>query len=364
MVTAPGRPDSRRDFPPRMAAVEIHVFHCGQGDTILLHLDDRKWVLVDCHLPGRDAVARFLGLLDGLGVDRLDFVLLSHPDSDHYTGMDEVLAHYARSPDGLGTFCDNGFDVKLLPDKSCKDLKKLYQCIRDLRKAGAVRYQTLAAYLPPSAENATWPVELCVLSPVNSDVQFASISALIGGKRDGANEYSLIIVILSGAPPLHFCGLLPGDAGGVVLSDALARLPESSPARDGFDFVKISHHGSWDSHRDSPVAERVRVQGKSVAVVSSRSSSLKIPRREVLDDYLARGWRVYDTSRRRDDAQPAVGSELIHALAWRDGSGGHHDIHVKWARGKALSVKPVTAQVVRHHLPLYPSRSADAPNGR
>src|SRR5687767_13593105 len=71
--------------------VQLHVFACGHGDTLLLRLPGDRWVLVDCYLPHADATrARFFQYLDRLEVRRLDYIFLTHPDSDHYLGMAEL----------------------------------------------------------------------------------------------------------------------------------------------------------------------------------------------------------------------------------------------------------------------------------
>jgi beta-lactamase superfamily II metal-dependent hydrolase len=346
-----------------MAAVEIHIFHCGQGDTVLLCLDAKKWMLVDCNLPGKLAVERFLGLLDGLGVERLDFILLSHPDRDHYSGMSEVLAHYSEAPRQVGTFCDSGFDVKLLPGDVRNDpaLIKLYKRVTQLEADRRIRYQTLGAHHLTRTENPEWPAEVLVLSPVGSAVQLASLEALTGGIRQSANEYSIVLTVESGKPPEHFSGLLPGDAGAATLAVAFERLPVTSPAETGFDFVKIAHHGSWASHEGSPVAKAVRAPGNSVAVVSSRNTSDHLPRREVLRGYLDAGWCVFDTSRREE---PEQGREFVDTLAWRESTGGHYDIKVTWTASRGICCEPGIARVHPKHLPFYPSRGVIAAEGR
>ena len=124
------------------ASVEIRVFHCGQGDTLLIRLDGKKWVLVDCHLPSDGAVENFLAELERLEVLRLDLVCLSHPDADHYRGMERVLAHYCVPPRSVGIFCDAGFAGKLATalekDRIEREIVRLYDLVFRLEEAKAV----------------------------------------------------------------------------------------------------------------------------------------------------------------------------------------------------------------------------------
>ena len=70
-------------------AAEIHFFHCGNGDTILVRGGD-EWGLVDAnfvkYLEVRDRVKRVLK-----GVKRLRFVCITHFDLDHIRGLAAFL---------------------------------------------------------------------------------------------------------------------------------------------------------------------------------------------------------------------------------------------------------------------------------
>ena len=73
--------------------VEVHLFACGHGDTILVGLPGPKWLLIDCYLPKHNGVYdNFLRFLEKKGISRLDWVILTHPDEDHFLGMKDLLA--------------------------------------------------------------------------------------------------------------------------------------------------------------------------------------------------------------------------------------------------------------------------------
>ena len=338
-----------------MAAVDIHVFHCGQGDTLLIRLDGAKWILLDCNLPGRK-VDRFIELLEDLGVTRLDLVCLSHLDRDHYTGMRQLLDHYSQPPRELGVFCDGGFAVKLTRPESSAHLNSevvaLYRRMNELRRAGLLKYLKVAAHHDLRAESPGWPGQVSVLSPQGSNVHLANLEVLIEGRRDSANEHSLVLVVESGDPVSGFRGLLPGDANGETLTAALLRFPDAAAKR--FDFVKVSHHGSWKSHQGSPVCGCIRAPDISTAVISSSRMSQKLPRREVLNDYMNAGWRVYDTGRR---GEPRFGLTLFNLIAWTESMEGAHDVSVRWTPEEGLSAGPEAARVTPDDIALYASRA-------
>ena len=179
-------------------------------------------------------------------------------------------------------------------------------------------------------------------------MQLANLETLIEDQRPAANEYSLVLVIGSGDPASNFLGLLPGDASGQALTKALARMPETE--NRSFDFVKVSHHGSLHSHRDSPVCGRIRQPNVSAAVISSSGKSRVLPRREVIAEYLRSGWRLYDTGRRQE---PSLGATFLSLVAWPESVGGAYNIVMRWTPEEGLTVAPPEAAVTSDHLRFY-----------
>lgn len=77
------------------ATAAVHFIDVGQGDAVLLE-ESGSYALLDAGPPeGEDAL---LAYLEGAGVERLEYVIMSHPHADHIGGMQAVLAEY---PAGL-----------------------------------------------------------------------------------------------------------------------------------------------------------------------------------------------------------------------------------------------------------------------
>src|SRR3954469_7476348 len=91
-----------------MNKLRLHVLSCGHGDTLLLEMPKEKWALIDCHLPGIEARNRFFRYVDSLGITTLDYVVLTHPDSDHYRGMRHVLEYFSQDGRKIGYYCGAG----------------------------------------------------------------------------------------------------------------------------------------------------------------------------------------------------------------------------------------------------------------
>jgi competence protein ComEC len=79
-----------RSSAPPIAGLRIDVLDVGQGDAILLRPADGPPVLVDGGPPGDDLVAA----LDDVGVDSLGIAVLTHEQSDHAGGIEELFARH------------------------------------------------------------------------------------------------------------------------------------------------------------------------------------------------------------------------------------------------------------------------------
>ena len=67
---------------------DVAACDVGQGDGVVVRTGERSAIVVDAG-PETDMMGR---CLDGLGVERIDVLVLTHMHLDHYGGLDGVLA--------------------------------------------------------------------------------------------------------------------------------------------------------------------------------------------------------------------------------------------------------------------------------
>lgn len=72
--------------------LKITFLDIGQGDATFIEFSDGQQMLVDCAIDGRilEALGRVMDYYD----HDIDYLLITHPDSDHYGGCSEVLNRF------------------------------------------------------------------------------------------------------------------------------------------------------------------------------------------------------------------------------------------------------------------------------
>jgi competence protein ComEC len=90
LVVAAALPGGPADANRPAAGLRVEVLDVGQGDAILLQPAGAAAVLVDGGPPGDDLAAK----LDAAGVDRLGAAVITHDQSDHAAGIEELLGHF------------------------------------------------------------------------------------------------------------------------------------------------------------------------------------------------------------------------------------------------------------------------------
>ena len=184
---------------PARTACGSTVLDVGQGDAILLQPAAAPAVLVDGGPPG-DGLAREAR---GAGVERLGAAVVTHDESDHAGGIEELLGAAPGRPPALRRRLGRGSPA-----------------------AAARRRRPAAADLAAATSSASARLRLEVLWPPPE---------LLAAPRAGADPNQLALVLL--ARWRRFSMLLTADAEA-----------EAVPLDPGpVDVLKVAHHGSDDA---------------------------------------------------------------------------------------------------------------------
>ncbi|MCD7814489.1 MAG: ComEC/Rec2 family competence protein [Lachnospiraceae bacterium] len=204
-------------FHPR-SGLTVTCIDVGQGDGALIQLPDGTNCLID---GGSSSVSglweyRISQVVKYYGIGRLDYVFLSHADSDHISGIEEYLEDYLPGFAGSNAHGITLKNLILPPTADAGDFADLKEYAEKLgipvfgMEAGAALGST-----------SSW--SLTCLAPDSL--------ALSGDK----NEDSMVLLLQYGAFRMLFTGDLEGES---------ERTLASSGADLTCDVLKVGHHGS------------------------------------------------------------------------------------------------------------------------
>lgn len=219
--------------------VEIHFIDVGQGDCTLIRTGDAV-ILVDTGDLKKDITQGIVSYLQALGINKIDYLFLTHPDADHIGGAPTIIRTFSV------THC-------LMPDcaKSTKIFENTVTALeeRDVDVIQATAGITLTA----------GGLRMELLAP-NSE------------KYSKTNNYSIVFRLVFGENRVLFTG----DA---ELESEKEMLGKYSAGDLRADILKVGHHGSETSTGET-FLDRVH---PSYAVISvGTGNKYNHPNQEIL----------------------------------------------------------------------------------
>ena len=216
-----------------------HFLNVGQGDCIFMQFSDGVNMLVDCgENDGKNAdfIVKFI---KKLGVSKIDYLVLTHPDADHIGNAIEVI---------------NNFEIKkaFLPKINEDNLQylPLYKSVVDRIKEKSIERQTSTSYV--SFKGQDYGVAfLSPLPPAFNGSSYDDFTSSYIPDSKQTNALSPIIYVQSRGVRFLLTGDAPSSQEKIALESA--RLSKTMNTYKGIDvnledidFLKVSHHGSND----------------------------------------------------------------------------------------------------------------------
>jgi len=367
-----GRTSSQSHAHSETVCVEIYLFPCGHGDTILLKFPGNRWGLLDCNLPKNNGTHdAFFDFVGENGITRLEWIFQTHPDLDHFFGMTEVLDYFTREDRAIGYWCDSGLSVAQIKDiikwgtMSESFYGKLQHRLDELGEKELIQFVELNDRVEQiSPEGFTGKIDLQPIGP-SAWLKRRSAHKDLARFRENpnarpeANDISVVLLLLIRDGNKACNMLLPGDAGSDVLADALGVWHERTgivSTSSGFDVIKVPHHGSKASHSSELCKADSNAPRKRIAAISAGTRDA-LPDREVLREYMSEGWTVMATTTRpRTDR---MDSPLLLANRNRrtGGSVKEHIVTISWSPSHGLTFQPPEATILEVDLPMYKTAS-------
>ncbi|WP_244833104.1 ComEC/Rec2 family competence protein [Clostridium sp. BJN0001] len=226
-------------FNTNFPYMKIHFINVGQGDAILIQVNNKNLLIDSGPSESKDMI---LNYLDSQNIKKLDFVVATHPHEDHIGNMSSIINSYP-----IDYFC---------APKVTSDAKYFERMIYSLKKKNLkINVLNINEKCPIDLGKNT---EVKVLSPTNR-------------KYDNINNYSCVLKIKF----LNNTFLFMGDAEKEAEDEILSNFNDIHA-----DVIKIGHHGSETSTSNEFLQ---RVSPKISIISCGYNNNFGHPHKKTLD---------------------------------------------------------------------------------
>ncbi len=231
----------------KAAKMEVHFIDVGQGDSTLITCDGHAMLIDAGDYSKGTAIQNYL---QKQKVTKLDYLILTHPDSDHIGGAPVIITKFEIDKVFVSNY-----------EKDNKTYLKLIQALDNKR----LKYTTPKV----GTQYTLGTAKITILAP--------------NGEYDNPNDASVALMIQNGENKF----LCTGDAG----EDAERDMLETDIGLSA-DVLKAGHHGS----RTSTSGKFFEAVSPSCAVIScGEDNSYGHPHAETLNTFRMNGVKVYRT---------------------------------------------------------------------
>lgn len=237
---------------PQNKGLKITFLDVGQGDGIFFQVKRGKTFLLDGGSTNVKQVGKYrlIPFFKASGFSYIDYALVTHADSDHISGIIELVEEkFVR--------------CLVLSDTNLKD--DAYMNLVNLAKAHHIE----VVYLKTGDQI------------IEDELKITCIHPSLDFYTDSRNATSLVLDFEYG----EFSALLTGDLEGWVESEIIHSI------RD-YDLLKVAHHGS----KHSTYEEFLEIVKPEIAIIScGKGNSYKHPHEELIDRLKASKSEIYIT---------------------------------------------------------------------
>jgi competence protein ComEC len=200
----------------KMFPLEVSFLDVGQGDAILINYLHKYQILIDSGFSGKKVLAELSRVMPFMD-DKIEMVIVTHPDRDHFAGFIDVLRKYE-----IGLVLDNGQDFD---DEVWREFQKLI-IEKNISKQVIVEGSTIQIGGVRDVKNLNF--------------KFFNPDEIMNDKKE-KNESSIVARIDYGENSF----LLTGDIGFDTEVDMIFDKEDLD-----VDWLKAGHHGSKYSGSD------------------------------------------------------------------------------------------------------------------
>ena len=308
-------PSPGKDFSitmPSGSRLAVHFIDVGQGDSILAE-SDGHYMLIDA--GENDQAGTVVSYLKAEGVTKLDYVIGTHPHSDHIGGLDKVIDTFP-------------VDKVLLPP--VEHTTRTFEDVLDSIASRGLKITKPAPGDSYDLGNASFTI----LSPVKD-------------YGNDLNNWSVGIRLTYGDNSFVMCG----DAENQAEEDIV-----NSGAMLKADVLKAGHHGSSTSTSDAFLK---KVSPSWVVIQCGKGNSYGHPHKETMEKLKKAGCQVLRT----DEEGTITAFSDGKTITWSTGSGTFSGSN-NAGNSSALSSYVINTNTGRFHRPDCASATQMKPENR
>ena len=262
MVSLVSTPTTDGGYVPSQAALDAplsaHFIDVGQADSTLVRLPDGKTMLIDA--GDNKTGIKVVAYLNNLGIERIDYLVATHPHADHIGGMADVI---------------NDFDIGrvYMPDVTTNT--KTFESMLDAIEKKNIPVTKATAGVNIFTENGISADIIAPNSPTYKEM----------------NNYSAVVRLVYGNTVYLFMGDAETLSEDEITADVRA------------DVLKVGHHGSDTSSGENFI---LRVSPRVAVISVGEGNSYGHPKDEVIDRLRGSGATVFRTDK---DGTVVIGSD-------------------------------------------------------
>ena len=246
--------------------MRVHFLDVGQGDCSIVELPDGKIMLIDGG-AGEESATILMRYLNALKIDVIDYLLITHADSDHCGGLQKVV----RYKEVKRAF------LPLTVATKNEAYAAVYTEI--IEKGCQWQYSARSINLSAGGEN---PYTLRFLYPYTLPTEIST----------STNEGSAVVWLDYHGASVLFTGDAPMATEEKLMRDDRLNLLDENVNLKETELLKVSHHGS----ADATSAEFLEYLGVKQAVISCGKDNIYgHPTERVLSALYSQNVEVYRT---------------------------------------------------------------------
>lgn len=272
--------------------------YVGQGDSIILHWEaggQNKFIIVDCNLYNNKVPT--LEYILSFPNQEVIAIILSHPHTDHFSGMERLLQGLTEAIIPIRYFWHTASHAKAYftsvrgVDAKTK-LKRLFILARKLRDEGKLELGTLDGGTPTPVLNLDAQTKIFILAPTSREQDKYLASTNLPTLFEGANnpEANWLSTVLRIERNGNYY-LLTSDVEKFTLK-GLDQRQVVNQNKLSFFAGQIPHHGSIKNYNGTFWKKRRAEGDKPISVISSGPNSYGHPSPKLISELIRIGYDV------------------------------------------------------------------------